>query len=172
MHASEIWCKSSQKYILIKLTVKYFNLNLQAYPSLWLTSYFAQGFYLYGCFLVFCLGNIMYFSCTFTSLSRRKEEILTQSPLLCESFEKFPPKCKLLASNNEAILTYWPLKDTFFTFYKCDSAIFKFLNCLDRISLMSYKKYLNDKFLKNELKKSRSRLFFISPECFPSILYL
>ena len=29
---------------------------------------------------------------------------------------------------------------------------------------MSYKKRLNDKFKKNELKTSKSRLFFISPE--------
>ena len=29
---------------------------------------------------------------------------------------------------------------------------------------MSYKKQLNDKFLKNELKISKSHLFFISPE--------
>ena len=31
-------------------------------------------------------------------------------------------------------------------FYKRDSATFKRLNCLDRISLMSYKKHLNEKF--------------------------
>ena len=55
-------------------------------------------------FLVFCLGGIKYFSCTFTSLLRRKEAILTKSSLLSESSDKFALKCKLLASNNEAIL--------------------------------------------------------------------
>ena len=142
--------------ILIKLTVKYFNSILQAYLSLCLLTYFAQGFYLWGslfyswknCFLVLCLGDIIYFRCTFTMLLQRKEAIL--SLLLCESLDKFAPKGKFLASNNEAILTYWPLKNTFFTFYKRDSAIFKLLNWLDRISLMSYKKDLNDKLKKKD----------------------
>ena len=57
-------------------------------------------------FLVFRLGDIMNFSCTFTSFLRRKEAILTLSSLPCESHDKFAPKSKFLASNNEAILTY------------------------------------------------------------------
>ena len=32
--------------------------------------------------------------------------------------------------------------------YKRDSATFKFLNCLNQISLMTYKKHLNGKFIK------------------------
>ena len=48
----------------------------------------------------------MYFSCTFTLLLRRKEAVLTQFSLLCESSDKFTPKCRFLASNNETILTY------------------------------------------------------------------
>ena len=90
----------------------------------------------------------MYFSRTFTLLLRRKETILTKSSLLCESSDKFAHKCKSLPSNNEAILTYLPLKSIFFTFYEHDYATFKLLNCLDGISLMRYKKHLNDKFLK------------------------
>ena len=89
---------------------------------------------------------MMYFSRTFTLFLRRKETILTKSSLLCENSVKFAPKYKSLASNNEAILTYWPLKNTFFTFYKRDFATFKLLNCLDRISLMSSMKHLNGKF--------------------------
>ena len=42
-----------------------------------------------------------------------------------------------LASNNEAILTYWTLRNTFFTFYNCDSATFKLLNYSDRMSLIN-----------------------------------
>ena len=41
-----------------------------------------------------------------------------------------------------------PLKNTFFIFYKSNSAAFKVLYCLDRISLMTYKKHLSDKFKK------------------------
>ena len=60
-------------------------------------------------FLVFCLGDIMYFSCTFISLLWYKEAIFTLFPLLCESPDKFTSKSKFLASNNESILTYWSL---------------------------------------------------------------
>ena len=67
---------------------------------------------------------------------RRKEAILTQSSLLCESSDKFAPKREHLSSNNEAILTCWPLQNIFFTFYRRDSSNFKLLNCLDRISFM------------------------------------
>ena len=82
----------------------------------------------------------MYFSRTFRLFLRRRETILTKSSLLYESSVKFAPKCKsleFLAWNNEVILTWWPLKNTFFTFYKRDSALVKLLNYLDRISLMS-----------------------------------
>ena len=48
----------------------------------------------------------MYFSRIFTLLLQSKGTILTKSSLLCESFVKFALKCKSLASNNEAILTY------------------------------------------------------------------
>ena len=67
----------------------------------------------------------MYFSCNFTLLLRRKEAILTTSMLQCKSSNKFAPKGKYLASNNEVILTHWPLKNIFFTFCKRGSAIFK-----------------------------------------------
>ena len=46
----------------------------------------------------------MYFSRTITLLLRRKVTILSNSSLLYESSIKFAPKCKSLASNNEAIL--------------------------------------------------------------------
>ena len=105
------------------------------------------------------------FSHTFTLLLRRKETVLTKSSLPCKSSLKFKT-CKSLASNNEATLTYWPLKKPLkrITFYKRDSATFKLLNCLDRMFLMSYEKELNDKFWKNELKTSKPRLLLISPE--------
>ena len=67
--------------------------------------------------------------------------------LMCVTF-LLPPSIKGLISDNLAILTYWIFKDTFFTFYKRDSATFNLLNCLDRKSLMSYKKDLNDTFQK------------------------
>ena len=98
-----------------------------------------------NCFLAFRLGYMMNFSRTFTVLLWRKEEILTKFSLLCKSSDKFVPKWKLLASNNEAILTYWTLNNTIFTFHKGDFPTFKLLNYLDRIYLMSYKKYLNGK---------------------------
>ena len=91
-------------------------------------------------FLAFRLGDVMYFSLTFTLLLGCKETTLTKSLLLCERSVKFASKCKSLASNNEAILTYWiPLKNIVYTFYKRDSATFKHLNSLDQIYLMSYK---------------------------------
>ena len=57
-------------------------------------------------------------------------------------------------------------------FYKRDSATFKLLNCLDRISFMICRKHLNILWLwfewyvlkKNELKTSKSRWLFIYPE--------
>ena len=67
--------------------------------------------------------------------------------LICVIF-LLPPGIKGLISDNLAILTYWTFKDTFFTFYKRDTATFNLLNCLDRKSLMSYKKDLNDMFQK------------------------
>ena len=82
----------------------------------------------------YCLGDIMYFTYSFTSFLRRKEGILTQKVLLCERFDNFAPKCTFLASNIEAILTDWHLKNTFFTFL-CDSGISKLLNCLDQINI-------------------------------------
>ena len=48
----------------------------------------------------------MYFTYTFTWLLRRKEVILTQSSLPCESSDKFAPNFKIVASNNEVIVTY------------------------------------------------------------------
>ena len=68
------------------------------------------------------------------------EGILTnQMPILCESTDKFVSNYKLAVSNNEAILTYWPVKNTFFMFYRLESATFKLLNHLNQISLLSYK---------------------------------
>ena len=52
------------------------------------------------------LKELMYFIRTFTLPLRRKEEILTKSSLPCENSDKFAPKCKFVASNNETILTY------------------------------------------------------------------
>ena len=106
----------------------------------------------------------MYFSCTFTSILRRKEAILTQSSLLCESLDKFSTKCKFLASNNDAILSYWPLNNTFFTFYILGSAIFKLLSCLEQIFLISYKKHLNDKFKKMNWKHQNHSCFLFPPK--------
>ena len=67
----------------------------------------------------------MYFTYTFTWLLRRKEVILTQSSLPCESSDKFAPNFKIVASNNEVIVTDWPLKNTFSSFI---SVILLFLN--------------------------------------------
>ena len=50
---------------------------------------------------------------TFTLFLQWKEAILTKSSLLCENYDKFGPGCKFLASNNEATLIYWPIKNTF-----------------------------------------------------------
>ena len=86
---------------------------------------------------------MMYFSRISARVLLRKEAILTKSTQPCESSNKFARKCKFLASNNEAILIYLPLKINLFTFYKRDSATFKLLNCL-----MSYKKHFNDKFIR------------------------
>ena len=72
---------------------------------------------------------------------------------------QFASNDKFLALNNEAILTYWSLKNTVFTFSKCDSATFTLLNCLGRISLRSYKIRL-----KNWIKIIKTRTFFISPK--------
>ena len=139
--------------MLIKLTVKYFDLLLQALFSLQPVSCFKQEFYIFDSpfyhrknyFLVFRLRDIKYFSCAITLLLRRKE---TKSLPLCKSSVKFAAKLKSLTSNNQASPTYWPLKNTFFTLYKRDSPTFELLNCLDRISLMSYKKHLKYKFFK------------------------
>ena len=54
----------------------------------------------------------------------------------------------LCSVDNEAILNYWPFRNTIFTFYKCDFVTFKLLNCLNQKSFISYKKRLNDKFIK------------------------
>ena len=78
--------------------------------------------------LAFCLRDTC-FSRIFSWLLRRRKAILIKSSLLCKCSNKFAPKYKFFASNNEAILTYRPLKNTFFTFYKRYSAIFKFLDC-------------------------------------------
>ena len=48
-------------------------------------------------------------------------------------------------------------------FYKRDSATFKLLNCLDRISLMRYQKHLNDKF-KKWIKSIKTTLVFNFPQ--------
>ena len=87
--------------MLLKLTVKHFNLILLAFFSLQLVSCFTQGFYIFGSlfyslknyFLAFRSGDIMYFSRTFTLLLRRRESIPTKSPPLCENSVKFPPRC-------------------------------------------------------------------------------
>ena len=79
----------------------------------------------------------MYFSWIFTSLLWHKEAILTQLLSICENSDKFAPTCKFLTSNDKATLTYSYLKNTFFTFYKPDPAIFELLNSLDLISLTS-----------------------------------
>ena len=49
---------------------------------------------------------MVYFIRTFALLLPRKETIFTKSSRLCENSVKFALKCKSLASNNEAILTY------------------------------------------------------------------
>ena len=62
-------------------------------------------------FFVFCLGDIIHFSCIFTWPLKCKEQFLTKSSLLCENTDKF------FSSNNEALLTYWPLQKNFFTLF-------------------------------------------------------
>ena len=84
---------------------------------------FGSLFYIWkNYFLAFRFGDMMYFSRTFTLLLRRKETTLNNSSLLCERSVQFAPERKFVASNNEAILTFWPLKNTLFKFYKRDSA--------------------------------------------------
>ena len=77
---------------------------------------------------------------------RYNEAILTKSSLLYESSNKFATKFKFIFPHHEAIMTYWSLKNTFFTFCKCESAIFKLLIYLNKTYLMSYIKHLNNKF--------------------------
>ena len=91
------------------------------------------------------------------------EPILIKSSLLSESSNKFAPKYKFLTSNNEAILAYWPFKNTLFTFYKRDSATLKLLNCLSQILLMAYKKHLNNKFIKMNQQHQNHAYFLFSP---------
>lgn len=81
-----------------------------------MVSCFAQEFDMYGnlfysqeiCFLAFRLGYIKYTSrvVPLDVFLWRKEAILTTSFLLCEGSNRLAPKCKILAPNNEAILTY------------------------------------------------------------------
>ena len=47
----------------------------------------------------------MSFSYTFASFLQSKKAILTKFLIICQNPDKFQPKCKFLASNNEAILT-------------------------------------------------------------------
>ena len=63
-----------------------------------------------NCFMPFLLGDIMYFSCTFTWLLRGKKAILIKCSQICESLNTFAPNYKFLASINEAILTRSSLK--------------------------------------------------------------
>ena len=58
-----------------------------------------------NCVLAFRLGYIMYLLRTIKRLLRYKEVILVKSLLLCETSDKFSPKCKSFGSNDEAILT-------------------------------------------------------------------
>ena len=93
--------------MLIKLTVKHFNSILQAFLHCkWLVVLHHLLYSGKNYILDFRLGDMMYFSRTFTLLLRRKETILTKSSLLCESSLIFAPENKSFASNNEAILTY------------------------------------------------------------------
>ena len=59
-----------------------------------------------NCFLAFCLRDIMFFKRTIIWILWYKEAILTKSSQLNENSNKLAPKCKFLASNNEAILIY------------------------------------------------------------------
>ena len=101
-------------FLLIKLKVKYFNSVVEAFHLVNLLGCFALGFHMFGslfyswknCFLVFCLEDIMYFSCTFTWLFQRKEAILTKPLLLCESYSKFAQTFKFLSLNDNAFLTF------------------------------------------------------------------
>lgn len=71
----------------------------------------------------------MYFRFIFTELSQRMEESSpTKSPVLYEITDKFASNYKLAVSNNEAILTYWHVKNAFFMFYRREAATFKFFN--------------------------------------------
>ena len=151
MRAFDIWCKSSQK-IRRKLTVKYFNSILLTF----LYSVANSTVKRIISYLAFRLGDMMYFSRTSTFFSDVRK--------LCESSVKFSARWKYLASNSEAIMTYWPLKNTFPKFYKRGSATFKLINCLDRISLIGHKKQLNGKFKKKKELKSKSSLLFIAHE--------
>ena len=100
--------------MLIKLTVKHFNSVLQAFLHCnWLVVLHHLLYSGKNYILDFRLGDMMYFSRTFTLLLRRKETILTKSSLI------FAPENKSFASNNEAILTYKPFINTILLLLNC-----------------------------------------------------
>ena len=152
MFTSEISYIKRQTKMLIKLTVKYLNSILQTFLLVYLGGCFVQGFYTLLTIeinvFIFCLGDIMYFRRTFTCFFWRKKAIFTKLLIPCESSNKFPHKCKFLSLNNESILTYWPLKNPCFMFYRRDPATFIFLKSLNQISLISYNLHLSHKFKK------------------------
>ena len=78
------------------------------------------------CHLSLRLGDIMYFSLMFTWLFLRIESTLTKFSLLCK-ISKCVRKYRVLVLDDEAILTYRPLKNTFITFYEHDSATYELL---------------------------------------------
>ena len=61
-------------------------------------------------------------------------------------FHRTPLVAASVISHDQAILTYQPLQNIIFTFYEHDSPTFRRWNCWNQISLMSYRKYFNDKF--------------------------
>ena len=79
-----------------------------------------------------------------------------------ESSDKFAPKCKILASSNEVILTYWHLKITFFTFCICDTATSKLLNYFNGILLIIHKNVWMIRFLKKWIKNIKITLDIIA----------
>ena len=83
--------------------------------------------------------------------------MLIKSSLLCKESKKTAFKCKFLLRNDDAILIYWTLNNTVFTFYDLGFAAFKLLNHLSQISLMNSRRGSEFSSYKIELRNSYTK---------------
>ena len=101
--------------LMIKLTVKYFNSILQAYPSLWLVSYLHKDFICGAA--CFTIKRIVFYSfvyeisCILVAPLHRFCDVRKQSSpnprYYVKALINFHKTVKFGASNNEANLAYW-----------------------------------------------------------------